>query len=81
MKKKWKKITPYLFIAPWIIGFLVFTFGPLVFSMVMSLCDWPVIGDPTFIGLGNYVEMFTKDSQVVKSLLISIKYAAIFVPR
>lgn len=80
MKKKWKKITPYLFIAPWIIGFLVFTFGPLVFSMVMSLCDWPVIGDPTFIGLGNYVEMFTKDSQVVKSLLISIKYAAIFVP-
>lgn len=80
MKKKWKKVTPYLFIAPWIIGFLVFTFGPLVFSMIMSLCDWPVIGDPTFVGLGNYVEMFTKDSQVVKSLLISIKYAAIFVP-
>lgn len=80
MKKKWKKVTPYLFITPWIIGFLVFTFGPLVFSMIMSLCDWPVIGDPTFVGLGNYVEMFTKDSQVVKSLLISIKYAAIFVP-
>lgn len=80
MNKKWKKVTPYLFIAPWIIGFLVFTFGPLVFSMIMSLCDWPVIGDPTFVGLGNYVEMFTKDNQVIKSLLISIKYAAIFVP-
>lgn len=80
MNKKWKKVTPYLFIAPWIIGFLVFTFGPLVFSMIMSLCDWPVIGDPSFVGMGNYVEMFTKDSQVVKSLIISIKYAAIFVP-
>lgn len=80
MNKKLKKATPYFFIAPWIIGFLVFTFGPLVFSMIMSLCDWPVIGDPSFIGLGNYVEMFTKDTQVVKSLIISIKYAAIFVP-
>lgn len=80
MQKKWKKAAPYLFIAPWVIGFLVFTFGPLVFSMVMSLCDWPVIGKPDFVGLGNYIEMFTKDSQVIKSLLISIKYAAIFVP-
>ena len=80
MNKRIKKATPYLFIAPWIIGFLVFTFGPLVFSMIMSLCDWPVIGEPSFIGIGNYVEMFTKDNQVIKSLIISIKYAVIFVP-
>lgn len=80
MNKRIKKATPYLFIAPWIIGFLVFTFGPLVFSMIMSLCDWPVIGEPSFIGFGNYVEMFTKDNQVIKSLIISIKYAVIFVP-
>ena len=75
-----KKVIPYLFILPWIIGFLVFTLGPLIFSMVISLFDWPVVGERIFVGLGNYIEMFTKDKQVVKSLIISVKYAAIFVP-
>ena len=79
-KNKWKKITPYLFIAPWIIGFLVFTLGPLIFSLIISMFDWPVVGEHTFVGLGNYIEMFTQDKQVGKSLLISIRYAAIFVP-
>lgn len=79
-KKRMKQITPYLFISPWIIGFLVFTIGPLIFSLIMSFFNWPVIGDKTFVGFGNYIEMFTQDKQFFKSLLISIKYAAIFVP-
>lgn len=78
--KKRREIVPYLFIVPWIIGFLVFTIGPLIFSLIMSFFDWPVIGTPTFVGVGNYIEMFTKDKQVIKSLLISIRYAIIFVP-
>ena len=81
MKKfKWKTVTPYLFILPWVIGFLVFTLGPLIFSLCISFFDWPVVGERTFVGLGNYIEMFTSDNQVLKSLGISIKYAAIFVP-
>ncbi|XCP85241.1 sugar ABC transporter permease [Roseburia hominis] len=75
-----KKATPYLFILPWIIGFLVFTIGPLIFSLVMSFFDWPLTADPTFVGIGNYVKMFTSDKQFLKSLTISLKYAAIFVP-
>lgn len=75
-----KKITPYLFISPWIIGFLVFTAGPLILSFVMSFFDWPITTAPTFRGLGNYIEMFTEDAQFGKSLLISLKYAVIFVP-
>ena len=82
MNKKsfWKKSTPYLFILPWIIGFLVFTAGPLILSLIMSFFDWPITGSPEFIGLGNYVKMFTSDPQFKKSLIISLKYAAIFVP-
>ena len=79
-KSFWKKSTPYLFILPWIIGFLVFTAGPLILSFIMSFFDWPITGDPQFVGIGNYVEMFTKDAQFKKSLVISLKYAAIFVP-
>ena len=82
MKKKnfLKTATPYLFILPWIVGFLVFTLGPLVLSLIMSFFDWPLTGDKSFVGLGNYIEMFTQDEQVLKSLGISLRYAAIFVP-
>ena len=75
-----KRVWPYLFILPWIIGFLVFTLGPLILSFVMSFFDWSITGTPKFRGLGNYTEMFTTDDQVLKSLSISLKYAAIFVP-
>ena len=75
-----RKAIPYLFILPWIIGFLVFTIGPLIFSLVMSFFDWPLAADPEFVGFGNYIEMFTSDKQFSKSLIISLKYAAIFVP-
>ncbi|MEH7093640.1 carbohydrate ABC transporter permease [Neobacillus vireti] len=71
---------PYLFILPWIIGFLVFTLGPLAFSLVMSFFDWPITSAPTFIGMDNYKNMFTNDPQFYKSLGITFKFAAIFVP-
>ena len=79
-KKFFRTATPYFFILPWVIGFLVFTIGPLIFSLIMSFFDWPLTADPKFIGLGNYIEMFTEDDQFRKSLVISLKYAAIFVP-
>ena len=80
MQKSIKKITPYLFILPWIIGFLVFTLGPLIFSLIMSFYNWSLSGKPEFVGFGNYIEMFTRDKQFSKSLIISLKYAAVFVP-
>ena len=82
MKKKkfFKTATPYFFILPWIVGFLVFTLGPLILSLIMSFFDWPLTGEKVFVGLGNYIEMFTQDDQVLKSLGISLRYAAIFVP-
>lgn len=79
-KKLLRKGTPYFFILPWIIGFLVFTAGPLVLSLIMSFFEWPITSSPTFRGLGNYIEMFTADKQFYKSLVITLKYAAIFVP-
>jgi multiple sugar transport system permease protein len=79
-KKFIRNATPYFFITPWIIGFLVFTIGPLILSLGMSFFDWPLTSDPVFKGFSNYTEMFTKDTQFWKSLTISLKYAAIFVP-
>jgi multiple sugar transport system permease protein len=73
-------ITPWLFISPWILGFLLLTLGPLVFSLVMSLHDWPVVGERTYIGFENYTTMVQHDPQFWKSLWITVKFAALFVP-
>ncbi|MGB6129111.1 MAG: sugar ABC transporter permease [Psychrilyobacter sp.] len=79
-KMKKDTLIPYLFIMPWILGFLFFTLGPLLFSLVISFFDWPIIGNPTFVGLANYKEMFFEDPQFWKSLGITAKFAGIFVP-
>lgn len=75
-----RHIAAYLFISPWILGFLFFTLGPLVFSLTMSFYDWPVVGERTFVGLENYRSMLFEDPQFWESLWITVKFAAIYVP-
>jgi len=79
-KRRWGGAAPYLFIFPWIFGFLVFTLGPLLFSLIISFYDWPIVGQVRFIGLGNYVSMFTDDPLFWKSFGVTLKFAALFVP-
>ncbi|MCU6708404.1 sugar ABC transporter permease [Paenibacillus sp. J5C_2022] len=71
---------PYLFILPWIIGLFAFTLGPLIFSLIISFFDWPIVGEVTFVGFRNYIEMFTQDSMFWSSLWVTVKFAALFVP-
>lgn len=79
-KIKWDKIVPLLFISPWVIGFLAFTLGPLLYSLFISFYDWPVVGEVTFIGLDNYKTMFMDDPLFWQSLGVTVKFAALFVP-
>ncbi|OIK11871.1 ABC transporter permease [Bacillus sp. MUM 116] len=78
--KRWDKIVPLLFIAPWIIGFLAFTLGPLLYSLFISFFDWPIIGEHKFIGFDNYKTMFTDDPLFWESLWVTVKFACLFVP-
>lgn len=52
--KRAEAMAGYLFILPWIVGFLVFTLGPMVASAYISLTRWDLIGTPEFVGLRNY---------------------------
>jgi len=74
------RLKPYLFILPWIVGFLAFTLGPLLFSLVISFFDWPIVGERKFVGLQNYVNMFTNDPLFWHSLGVTFKFALLFVP-
>lgn len=53
-----KALMGYLFLAPTILGILIFTAGPVIFSLVLSLFRWNVFSPPEWIGVANYQRMF-----------------------
>jgi multiple sugar transport system permease protein len=70
MLKNWRAMTArekrearegYLSISLWIIGFLVFTLIPVIMSGYYSFTRWSITEPPEWIGLSNYVRMFTRD--------------------
>jgi multiple sugar transport system permease protein len=50
-----------LYISPWIVGFLFLNFGPLFYSLYLSLTRYSIVRDPVFTGVDNYVQIFTRD--------------------
>lgn len=68
-----------LFISPWIIGFLVFTIYPIIYSTVISFTRYSGMNKPEFIGLQNYKSSFT-DPLTIKSVENTLIYAAMAVP-
>lgn len=69
----------YLFVSVWIIGFLLFTVGPMIFSFYISFNKWEVVSDPKWIGLDNYRMLF-KDTMFYKSLTVTFYYTLVSVP-
>ena len=47
----------YLFIAPWLIGFVLFGIGPILASLALSFTDYDLSGAPSFVGLDNFARM------------------------
>ena len=73
-------IWAYVLISPWIIGFIVFTAGPMIASAYFSLTEYDVINPPRFVGLGNWVYMFTQDPLFWHSLKVTLTYAIAAIP-
>jgi multiple sugar transport system permease protein len=69
----------WIFISPWAIGFLLFTGGPILASLVLSFADYNVIDLPSFIGLDNYTGLF-HDQLFYTSLSVTAYYAVLAVP-
>ncbi len=59
----------YLWISPWVIGFLVFSLGPIIASAYLSFTQYKIASSPIWIGLANYQEAFFVDKQFWSSLL------------
>lgn len=71
----------FVFVAPWLIGLLLFTAGPMVASLVMSLTDFNLVRPEAtrFVGLDNYARL-ASDPTIGQSLIATFKFALIAIP-
>ena len=69
----------FAFLSPWIIGFLVFTAGPMIWSLVLSFTNYNLVDSPKTVGFRNYKRMFD-DPRVHTALANTFVYAILFVP-
>lgn len=70
----------YIYILPWIIGLLVFQLYPFISSFFLSFTDKTMSDTVNFIGLQNYIYMFTKDKDFWKVLRVTLMYVLIAIP-
>jgi len=73
------RLTALGFLAPNLLGFLVFTLIPIVIGIGMSFFRWDGANDPVFIGLKNFARMFT-DTKFANSLRVTLTYTLLTVP-
>src|SRR5215211_1071439 len=69
----------YTFIAPWILGFIIFTVGPMLASLYFSFTDYEIVNPPKWVGLTNYTHLI-HDELFWHSLGVTFKYAVIALP-
>ncbi len=73
-------VVGYLFIAPWLLGFLAFFAGPIIASFVLSFTKWDIVSPPHWVGLRNYHWIFTHDTDFYQAVKVTLKYSAIYLP-
>jgi multiple sugar transport system permease protein len=79
-KQRRDTLDGYLFILPVILGILIFNVGPMLTSLYWSFTKYPILRSPEWIGLGNYIAMFTKEKYFWQAVKVTIIYAVTSVP-
>lgn len=80
-KEKRELKSGLIFAAPAILGFLIFTLGPMAASLWFSFTDYTIVNDMKFIGIENYRRLFSgEDILFYKSLRVTLQYVLMSVP-
>lgn len=80
--EKRENLYGYIYVMPWIVGFFLFTLIPMLFSAVLSLCEWDIVtGLKTvkFVGFSNYKALFM-DKDFARALKVTFKFCLISIP-
>lgn len=74
-----QKLWSIFFLAPYVIGLLVFWIGPVIASIFISFTKWELVGSPVWVGFNNYKQLFS-DEIFIKSLINTAYYSILSVP-
>lgn len=72
--------TGYLFIAPWLLGFFLFSAIPIAISLWLAFTNYDIFGNWKFTGLENFERMFFQDIRYGRALGATLKYVVFAVP-
>ena len=75
-----QKFWGYVFVSPWVMGFLIFGAYPIIMSLYYSLCQYDVLRVPQFIGLRNYNELLFHDNYFWDSIWNTLYYLILRTP-
>ncbi len=75
-----EELEGYLWISPWILGFIAFVAGPFLASIYLSLTSYDILSSPRFVGLDNYRNLFLHDELFWHSLRVTFLYTFAAVP-
>jgi len=70
----------YTFLLPWLIGFLALTVGPMAYSLYLSFTSYNLFSPPKWVGLDNYIRLFTDDPVFIQSAQITLFYVLVGTP-
>lgn len=77
----WNNIVGWSFALPAVLGFLIFNLMPMALSGYYSLCDYNIIGSPSWVGIKNYVVLFSGQEKTFwLSAKATVLYAIMAVP-
>jgi multiple sugar transport system permease protein len=78
--KRRNAIYGYLFIAPMMLGFLIFMAGPIISAFGLSFTDYSLLHATKFVGVDNYVKVITKDELFWSSMKHTLYFSAGLIP-
>jgi multiple sugar transport system permease protein len=70
----------YIIISPWLIGLLLLLAGPMIYSLYLSFTNWDLFSTPEWVGVDNYVRLFTRDRTFGSALGNTFIYTFLYVP-
>lgn len=70
----------FLFLLPWLLGLAAFTIGPILVSLYLAFTEYTLLSPPRWIGLDNFMRMFTADPRFWGSVKATALYVALSVP-
>ena len=79
-RKRAAGVAGYLFLLPWFLGLFGLVLGPMIASAYLSFTEYDLFTDAQWVGLSNYIEIFTEDEKFRQSTGVTLTYVLVSVP-